>query len=117
MSLFEGAAALSNEAAVAKVAKERNDNAPSGNSDQEMPSKKLSCYHRLYNWPAENKTKKVTCDSKSDKCAYVSLVYYNTDKPAKRIVLLSQHCNHQLGKRKRTNHCKRMEIVVKNAAG
>merc|ERR1711962_1733141 len=42
MSLFDGAAALSNEAAVAKVAKERNDNAPSGNSDQEMPSKKLS---------------------------------------------------------------------------
>ena len=37
MSLLDGASA-SSEAAVAKVAKERNDNAPSGNSDQEMPS-------------------------------------------------------------------------------
>merc|ERR1712168_30338 len=101
------------EKGVAEVMKEKNDDSKSGDSDQEMPSKKLQCHYRLYNW--DNVTSmKVTCDSKTDKCAYVYIHYYNNEN--KRINMLSQHCNHHLSKKKMEEHCERMKATAKDAA-
>jgi len=110
MSCAEGA---TDENGVAKVLKEKNDNSKSGNSDQELPSQKLSCYHRLYNWDNVSSIT-VTCDSQADKCAYVYVHYYDAEN--KRIDLLSQHCNHYLSKRRRESHCERMKKIAKDSA-
>jgi len=102
----------SDEKGVAKIAKERNEDAPSGDSDHELPSHKLKCFHRMYDWGG-NKTMRVICDSKKHRCAYVYISYYNSED--KLIHLLSQHCNHKLGPTKRQNHCDAMNKVIKDA--
>jgi len=107
----------SNTADVAKAVYEKVDPSKNkeadGDEDLDTPSKKLTCYHRIYDWAPKNKTLQITCDSKKDKCAYVYVHYYNNEK--KKINLLSQHCNHFLTPQRRQDHCKRMKVYVKDA--
>jgi len=108
---------MASSAEVGKAVKEKVDpninTEADGDEDIETPSKKLACYHRIYDWAPKNKTLQVTCDSKKDKCAYVYVHYYNNEK--KKINLLSQHCNHFLTPQRRQEHCERMKVYVKDA--